>query len=307
LRRAASVGKDVTVFVELKARFDEQRNVRWTKQLEAAGAHVVQGLPGYKNHSKVGLIVRREGGRLRRYAHVGTGNYNAGTARVYTDLGLLTAREEICDDITDLFNTLTGSSVPTNVTYRECLVAPHAMLPGLVDRIDREAEHARAGRSGRIRMKLNGVSENEIVQALYRASQAGVDIDLIVRGLCTLRPGLPGVSERIRVVSVLGRFLEHARIYAFANDGAAEYFIGSADARPRNLRRRVELLAPIHAERHRARLDEILDVELSDATAWALQSDGSYVRRDAMAADGARGAQAHFADEAQALRVTASP
>lgn len=305
LRRAASAGKDVTVFVELKARFDEQRNVRWTKQLEAAGAHVVQGLPGFKNHSKIGLVVRREADRLRRYAHIGTGNYNAGTARVYTDLGLLTAREEVCDDITDLFNTLTGSSVPTHVTYRECLVAPHAMLPALVERIDREAGHARAGRSARIRMKLNGISENEIIQALYRASQAGVDVELVVRGLCTLRPGVTGVSDRIRVVSVLGRFLEHARIYSFANDGAPEYFIGSADARPRNLRRRVELLAPVHATRHRARLDEILEVELGDATAWTLMPDGSYVRLGAPSAGGLGSAQSHFVAEAEASRATA--
>jgi polyphosphate kinase len=311
LRRAASAGKDVTVFVELKARFDEQRNVRWTRQLEASGAHVVQGLPGYKNHSKVGLVVRREGDVLRRYAHIGTGNYNAGTARVYTDLGLLTCRAEICDDVTDLFNTLTGSSVPTNVAYRECLVAPHALLPALLARIDREAQHARAGRGGRIRMKLNGLSERAVVQALYRAAQAGVAVDLVVRSLCTLQPGLHGVSERIRVVSVLGRFLEHARIYYFANDGAPEYFIGSADARPRNLHRRVELLAPIHAAPHRARLDEILDIELSDPTAWTLESDGSYVRRGGTSPTGAGGAQSHFAAEAEASHksapVTVSP
>ena len=306
LRRAASAGKDVTVFVELKARFDEQRNVRWTRQLEASGAHVVQGLPGYKNHSKVGLVVRKEGDRLRRYVHVGTGNYNAGTARVYTDLGLFTCRDEICDDVTDLFNTLTGSSVPTNVAYRECLVAPHALLPALLERIDREAQHARAGRGGRIRMKLNGLSDKDVVQALYRAATAGVDIDLLVRSLCTLRPGLPGVSERIRVVSVLGRFLEHARIYYFGNDGAPQYFIGSADARPRNLRRRVELLAPVHSAPHRARLDEILNIELNDPTAWTLGSDGSYARRGTGSGSNQR-AQSHCAAEAEAANtVTAS-
>jgi polyphosphate kinase len=273
---------------------------------------VVQGLPGFKNHSKVGLVVRREGDRLRRYAHVGTGNYNAGTARVYTDLGLLTCRDEICDDVTDLFNTLTGSSVPTNVAYRECLVAPHALLPALLARIDREAQHARAGRGGRIRMKLNGLSDKDVVQALYRAATAGVDIDLLIRSLCTLRPGLPGVSERIRVVSVLGRFLEHARIYSFANDGAPEYFIGSADARPRNLRRRVELLAPIHAAQHRARLDEILDIELNDPTAWTLGSDGSYERRGTTGGGGGGGggtggAQSHFAAEAEASNAVTAP
>jgi polyphosphate kinase len=320
LRRASAAGKDVSVFVELKARFDEQRNVRWTKQLEASGAHVVQGLPGYKNHSKIALIVRRESDGLRRYAHVGTGNYNAGTARVYTDLGLLTARESVCDDVMDLFNTLTGSSVPTNVAYRECLVAPHGLLPALLARIERETEHARAGRRGRIRMKVNGVSDAEVVQALYRAAQAGVEIDLVVRGLCTLRPGLPGLSERIRVVSVLGRFLEHARIFVFDNSGAPEYFIGSADMRPRNLRRRVEVLVPVHSAPHRQRLDAILDQELSDQTAWLLEADGSYTRRSAVRgprsevlpdpadvpAPSLRSAQDHFAAEAEASSVGAT-
>jgi polyphosphate kinase len=303
LCRAASAGKDVTVFVELKARFDEQRNVRSTKQLEASGAHVVQGLPGFKNHSKVALVVRREESGLQRYAHVGTGNYNAGTARVYTDLGMLTARDDICDDATDLFNMLTGSSVPTDVAYRACLVAPHALLPALLARIGREAEHAQAGKAARIRMKVNGLSDRDVVEALYRAAKAGVEIDLVVRGLCTMCPGLPGLSERVRVVSVLGRFLEHARIYTFLNDGAPEYFIGSADLRPRNLRRRVELLAPVYSAAHRARLDQILDVELNDTTAWTLESDGSYVRRSG-AAGGANGsAQSIFAGEAAASHV----
>jgi polyphosphate kinase len=308
LRRAADAGKDVTVFVELKARFDEQRNVRWTKQLEAAGAHVVQGLPGYKNHSKIALIVRRESDGPRRYAHIGTGNYNASTARFYTDFGVLTVRDAICDDLTDLFNTLTGSSVPTDVAYRECLVSPHALLPGLVARIEREAAHARAGKTARIRMKMNGLSDKEVIQALYGAAQDGVVIDLVVRGICTLAPGLTGISDRIRVVSVLGRFLEHARVYAFANDGAPEYFIGSADLRPRNLRRRVELLVPIHSAEHRARLDEILDLELEDPTAWTLGPDGSYVRRTGAlsAGNGARGAQAHLAAAAEASHAAAT-
>jgi polyphosphate kinase len=263
--------------------------------------HVVSGLPGYKNHSKIALVVRRERDGPRRYAHIGTGNYNAGTARVYTDLGVLTAREDICDDVSDLFNTLTGSSVPTDVSYRECLVAPNALLTGLIARIEREADHARAGRGGRIRMKVNGVSDREVVQALYRAAQAGVTIDLIVRGICTLAPGLTGVSERIRVVSILGRFLEHARIYAFDNDSEPEYFIGSADLRPRNLRRRVEVLVPIHAPEDRARLDEILDVELRDTTAWTLKSDGSYVQ-DKKTASAVMSAQSFFAERAAVAR-----
>jgi polyphosphate kinase len=306
LRRAVDAGKDVTVFVELKARFDEERNVRWTKQLQAAGVHVVSGLPGYKNHSKIALVVRREDSGPRRYAHIGTGNYNAGTARVYTDLGVLTAREHICDDVSDLFNTLTGSSVPADVGYRECLVAPNALLPGLLARINREAEQARAGRGGRIRMKVNGVSDREVVQALYRAAQDGVTIDLVVRGICTLAPGLPGLSDRIRVVSLLGRFLEHARIYTFDNAGDAEYFIGSADVRPRNLRRRVEVLVPIRAAEDRARLDTILDTELRDPTAWVLKSDGSYERRRATMTDGEVSAQTFFAAEAAAAHEDAA-
>jgi polyphosphate kinase len=279
LKRAAGAGKDVTVFVELKARFDEQRNVRWTRQMEAAGVHVVHGLPGFKNHSKIALVVRTESDGPRRYAHIGTGNYNASTARLYTDLGVLTSREAVCDDVTDLFNMLTGSSVPADVSYRECLVAPTSLLSGIVERIDREAEHARAGRGGRIRMKVNGLSDRAVVHALYRASQAGVEIDLLVRGVCTLSPGVAGFSERIRVVSVLGRFLEHARIYAFDNAGEPEHYIGSADLRPRNLRRRVEVLVPIREEAHRARLDAILDAELKDPTAWELGADGKYTRR----------------------------
>jgi polyphosphate kinase len=283
LLRAATAGKDVTVFVELKARFDEQRNVRWAKQLEAAGVHVVHGVRGAKNHAKVALVIRREGEAARAYVHVGTGNYNADTARAYTDLGLLSAREALGADISDLFNGLTGSSSPAAHDYRECLIAPTGLLPGLVARIDREAEHARAGRGGHVRMKLNGLSDREVVRALYRASQAGVQVDLVVRGICTLRPGVPGVSDGVRVVSVLGRFLEHARIYHFANGGEPEYFIGSADARPRNLRRRVEVLAPVHDAALRAKLGELLDLELADPGAWVLDGEGRYVRRPAAA------------------------
>ncbi|MGQ0641822.1 MAG: polyphosphate kinase 1 [Gemmatimonadaceae bacterium] len=299
LIRAAKAGKDVTVFVELKARFDEERNVHWMKALESAGAHVVHGLPGYKNHSKIALVVRSESNGPRRYAHIGTGNYNAATARVYTDLGVLTTREQICDDVTDLFNMLTGSSVPAAVRYRACLVAPNELLPALLARIEREAEHARAGRPARIRLKVNGLADSDVVQALYRASMDGVTVDLIVRGICTLAPGLPGISERIRVVSLLGRYLEHARIFAFDNAGEAEYFIGSADLRPRNLRRRVEVLVPISAADDRARLDAILETELRDATAWLLNGDGSYTRRRVTARDGTS-AQARFAEEAAA-------
>ena len=279
LLRAAGAGKDVSVFVELKARFDEYRNVRWARQLEAAGVHVVHGVAGAKNHAKVALVIRREHDVPRRYVHIGTGNYNAGTARAYTDLGLLTAREEICADIHDLFNALTGSSAPAAHAFRSCLIAPHGLLPGLLERIHREAEHARAGRGGRIRMKVNGLSDREVISAMYEASQAGVEIDLVVRGICTLAPGVEGTSDHIRVMSVLGRFLEHARVYYFANGGEPEYFIGSADLRPRNLRRRVEVLAPVLDPELRARLDTILALELDDPHAWELAADGSYARR----------------------------
>lgn len=304
LVRAANSGKHVSVFVELKARFDEERNVRWTRRLQSAGAHVVHGLPGYKNHSKIALVVRREADGPRRYAHIGTGNYNAATARVYTDLGVLTSREGVCDDVSDLFNTLTGSSAPSDVAFRDCLVAPNAMLRPLIERIEREAEHARSGPGGRIRIKINGLSDKEVVSALYRAAQAGVAIDLVVRGVCTLAPGVPGVSDRIRVISLLGRFLEHARIYSFDNAGAPEYFIGSADLRPRNLRRRIEVLVPIVSASERARLDEILERELHDPTAWRLTSEGSYVREPVRDTGGDVSAQSYFTARAQ---TAASP
>jgi polyphosphate kinase len=276
---AASRGKDVVAFVELKARFDEERNVGWAKRLEDAGGRVVHGLVGIKNHAKCALVVRREGTRLKRYVHVGTGNYNADTARRYTDLSLLTADEEITADIQDLFNELTGSSRAPQQLSRGSLISPKQLLPELLARIEREASHARSGRGGRIRMKLNGLSDPDVVSALFRASQDGVQVELVVRGVCTLRPGMTGVSENITVVSVLGRFLEHARMFYFANAGAPEYYIGSADMRPRNLRRRVELLVPIKDRACRAQLDTLFDSYLADATAWELTSAGEYVRR----------------------------
>jgi polyphosphate kinase len=276
---AATQGKDVVAFVELKARFDEERNVGWAKRLEAAGGRVVHGLVGIKNHAKVALVVRRDGSRLRRFVHVGTGNFNADTAKRYTDLSLLSADEELTADIQDLFNELTGSSRAPMQLTRGCLISPKQLLPELVSRIEREAAHARAGRGGHIRMKVNGLSEPDIVSALFRASQDGVRVELVVRGVCTLRPGITGMSENITVISVLGRFLEHARVFHFANAGAPEYFIGSADLRPRNLRRRVELLAPVRDRTCRAQLDTILDSYLADPTAWELTSAGEYVRR----------------------------
>jgi len=276
---AATRGKDVVAFVELKARFDEERNVGWARRLEEAGGRVVHGLVGVKNHAKVALVVRRVGGKLRRYVHIGTGNYNAQTAKRYTDLSLLTADEDVTADIQDLFNELTGSSrAPLQLT-RGCLISPKQLLPELLAKIEREAAHARAGRGGHIRMKVNGLSDPDIVNALFRASQDGVRIDLVVRGVCTLRPGVSGVSDRITIVSTLGRFLEHARVFHFANAGAHEYYIGSADMRPRNLRRRVELLAPVRDSTCRAQLDSILDTYVNDPGAWELTSAGEYVRR----------------------------
>jgi polyphosphate kinase len=279
LLRAAGAGKEVVAFVELKASYDEARNIAWVRQLERAGAQVVYGVVGLKNHAKVALVARREDGEIRRYAHVGTGNYNAATARFYTDLGLLTADSAIADDLGDLFNQLTGTSQAPGASLRRLLVAPEHLRPGLLERILREAEHARAGRPARIRAKLNGLDDPEIVRALYAASGAGVEIDLVVRGLCTLKPGVSGLSERIRVRGLVGRFLEHARIYHFVNGGADEYFIASADWRSRNLRHRVEVAAPVLDSDGRRRLAAILEHELADPAAWELAADGSYHQR----------------------------
>jgi len=248
---------------------------------------VIYGLVGLKVHAKVALVVRREGERLRRYAHVGTGNYSARSGRQYTDLSLFSARDALTLDVADLFNELTGSSRPPQGLQHGALVAPQQLLPAMLGLIAREADHARAGGAAGIAIKVNGLSDPEIVRALYRAAQAGVRVELIVRGICTLLPGVPGLSPGVRVVSVLGRFLEHSRIYRFANDGSAEYLIGSSDLRPRNLRRRVELLVPVHDTAHRAELDRVLDLYLHDATAWDLTPSGSYVRRRG----GAPGAQ----------------
>ncbi len=280
LLEAARSGKSVTVFVELKARFDETVNVQWARALEAAGGHVVRGLVGFKNHAKVALVVRREGDTLRRYVHIGTGNYNARSGELYTDLSLFTADESITADVADLFNDLTGTSEPPRRASRALLVAPEHLLPGIIEAIDREAAHARAGRAARITIKCNGLSDPDVIRALYRASRDGVEIDLVVRGICTLVPGVTERSARIRVISVVGRFLEHSRIYRFANGGDARYYIGSADLRPRNLRRRVELLAPVKDAGQRRELDRILDLYVNDPTGWLLAADGDYVQRN---------------------------
>jgi len=294
LQRAVTSGKDVSLFVELKARFDEEHNIRWARGLERAGIHVVTGLAHFKTHAKVALVVRRAEGRIKRYVHVGTGNYNPTSARHYTDVGMFTADDGIAADVTALFNELTGSSRPPQADFQRLLVAPTCLLDRVLALIAREADHAAAGRGGRIRAKLNALADGEVIGALYRAAQAGVEIDLVVRGICMLRPGVPGLSDRIRVVSILGRFLEHARIYHFENAGDEEYYLGSADWRPRNLRRRVEVVVPVTDAAARARLDGILATEIDDSLAWELNSDGTYTRRTSFGPGPATGAQERF-------------
>jgi polyphosphate kinase len=274
---AAESGKQVLVLVELKARFDEQANITWARKLEEAGCHVVYGLVGLKTHCKLSLVVRQEGEDLRRYAHVGTGNYHPKTARVYEDLGLLTADQQVGADLSDLFNRLSGYS--RRAEFRRLLVAPLSLRDGLVTRIHREIEHHRAGRTARVRIKVNSMVDEAVVDALYRASRAGVPVDVWVRGICALRPGVPGLSENIRVRSVLGRFLEHSRIFAFDNGGDPEVWIGSADMMHRNLDRRIEALVRVTDPGHRASLVRLLDMGTADTTqSWHLDADGDWTR-----------------------------
>ncbi|MBV9406227.1 MAG: polyphosphate kinase 1, partial [Acidobacteriaceae bacterium] len=271
-------GKQVAVLVELKARFDEESNIEWAQKLEREGVHVVYGLPGIKVHAKMAMVVRREGETIRRYLHLGTGNYNPVTARVYTDLGLFTSNEEIGADVSDLFNFLTGYSAKTS--YRKLLVAPHSLRSGLERLIRAEMDRHRQHGDGYLIFKMNALEDAGMIRLLYEASQAGVKIDLIVRGVCSLRPGLPGVSETIRVRSIIGRFLEHSRIYYFQNGGDERIYIGSADLMPRNLNRRVEILFPIEDPKLVRRLrDKILAKYLEDETcARIMQPDGTYTR-----------------------------
>ncbi|MCS6841041.1 MAG: polyphosphate kinase 1 [Roseiflexus sp.] len=277
LMHAREQDKQVTVLVELKARFDEENNIIWAKQLERSGVHVVYGLVGLKTHAKLALIVRREHDGLRRYVHLGTGNYNATTARIYTDLGLLTARPDIAADVSELFNHLTGYSRQRH--YRKLLVAPVSMRECLERLIEREIGHAQAGRPARLIFKCNSLVDKKMIDLLYRASQAGVTIDLIVRGICCLRPGAPGMSERITVRSIVGRFLEHSRIYYFENDGNPDIYLGSADLMERNLDRRVETLFPIETPALKEEIRHLLGVYLRDTSrARILMPDGSYVR-----------------------------
>jgi polyphosphate kinase len=278
LIRASERGKQAVCLVEIKARFDERANITWARAMEEAGVHVVYGLPALKTHAKCVLIVRREGDGVRHYVHIGTGNYHPKTARLYTDFGLLTTDDQIGADVADMFNFLTGFARPRR--YRRVLIAPAHLRDGILAEIERTIAAKEAGKSARIRMKMNSLVDKRCIQALYEASMAGVPVELNVRGPCGLRPGVPGVSENIRVVSIVGRFLEHSRIYAFERDGETTVYIGSADLMPRNLDTRVELVAPV--------IDKSLDADLldtldrcfaDDVNAWELTSEGAYVRR----------------------------
>jgi polyphosphate kinase len=277
LIEAAENGKQSVCIVELKARFDERRNIEWARSLEQAGVHVVYGFPDLKIHAKTTLVIRREGDALQRYVHIGTGNYHATTARIYEDLGLFTADPEIAADIADLFNFVTGFGRPQ--TFRKILVAPFNLRRELVERIRAVGAAAAAGEHARIRIKVNNIADPQITEELYRASQAGADIDLIVRAVCVLRPGVPGLSDRIRVRSVLGRFLEHSRLYCFEAGESKTYLLGSADLMPRNLDHRIEMIVPVEAPHVRAEIETIFRRILSDnSQAWTLAPDGSWTR-----------------------------
>ena len=274
---AARAGKQVLVLVEIKARFDEQANIRWARKLERAGCHVVYGLVGLKTHCKLALVVRDEPDGLRRYAHIGTGNYNPKTARLYEDFGLLTADPDITHDLTDLFNNLSGFA--QDFSYRRLMVAPAGLRHGIVERIDSEIAHHAAGRPAGIRLKVNSLVDEAVIDKLYEASRAGVQVDLIIRGICTLRPGVPGLSENIRVRSILGRFLEHSRIYWFGGGGEPEAWMGSADLMHRNLDRRVEVLVRVPSAAHTEQLGDLLARSADpETTSWHLGPDGEWKR-----------------------------
>ena len=279
---AAEWGKQVLALVEIKARFDEEANIEWARKLEQAGVHVVYGIVGLKTHAKLSMVVRDDGDRLRRYIHTGTGNYHPKTARYYEDLGLLTTDEAIGEDVAQLFNRLSGFGMAPN--YRKLLVAPDSLRDRLIETIRREIDYKQQGLPARIRIKCNSIVDEKIIDALYDASNAGVQVDVIVRGICAIRPGVPGMSENIHVRSLLGRFLEHSRVYAFENAGHEEIYIGSADMMHRNLDRRVEVLVPIETPAHRDRIRELLDLASADTTArWDLEPTGEWrrIKRDA--------------------------
>ena len=278
LIRASENGKQVMALVELKARFDEDNNIQWARQLERCGVHVIYGVLGLKTHTKIVLVVRKEQERLRSYVHIGTGNYNSKTSKLYTDLGLLSSRPELGQDLVELFNYLTGFS--KQQSFRRLLVAPVTLRKGMESLIRREIEHAREGRPGQIRAKMNSLVDPDIIALLYEASNAGVTIDLIIRGMCSLYPGRANLSENISVVSIIGQFLEHSRIFWFGNGGSPEAYIGSADWMPRNLDRRVEAVTPVEAPELRRKLEQLLELYLQDNRgAWDMKSDGSFVQR----------------------------
>ncbi len=287
---AAQAGKQVVAVVEIKARWDEEANISWARQLEQAGCHVMYGLVGLKTHCKVALVVRAEGGQIRRYCHIGTGNYNPRTARIYEDFGLFTADPDVGADATDLFNVLTGYSRHTG--YRRLLVAPHGIRAGIIERIHRQIAEAQAGRPALVQLKINAVVDEDVIDALYRASRAGVRVDVNVRGICALRPGVPGLSETIRVRSILGRFLEHSRVFRFGADDDAELWLGSADLMHRNLDRRVEALVRVTQPEPRAELLRVLELGMADdVDAWELSADGSWHHRDGDDSDAEDGGQ----------------
>lgn len=303
---AAQNGKQVAVVVELMARFDESANIKWAEALEEAGIHVTYGVMGLKTHSKVIYVVRRDYNGLQRYAHIGTGNYHAGTARGYSDLGLLTNDPVICNDLTELFNYLTTGYAPVR-KYQKILPSPNMLKKALLKRIEREIEHQLAGKQGHIQFKSNALEDKEITQALYRASQAGVKVDLLIRDSCRLRPGIAGLSDNVTVVSIVGRFLEHTRIFYFKNNGDEEYFIGSADLMKRNLEARVEVVVPIEDKKLQKRIREILDVQLANRrSVWEMQSDGTYLQRRPKAGEEQRTVQEILIDLAE-KRLAASP
>jgi polyphosphate kinase len=304
LMTAAQNGKQVVALVELKARFDEENNINWAVQLEQAGVHVVYGVVGLKTHTKIILVVRQEGEHIRRYFHIGTGNYNSKTAKLYTDIGLFSSRGDLGADLTDVFNYLTGFS--RKQSFHKLLVAPINLRARMLYLIQREVEHCQNGNTGRIIAKMNSLVDPQIIATLYEASQAGVQIDLIVRGICCLRPQLEGVSENIRVISIVGRYLEHSRIFYFHNNGQEELFIGSADWMPRNLDRRVEAVTPVEDIEIAKDLKQILSIMLTDnRQAWELNSDGRYVQRRPDSDETEHSAQTILMDMAQKSAVNA--
>ena len=277
LIEAAQAGKQVLAVVEIRARFDELANVRWARKLEEAGVHVVYGLMGLKTHAKLSLVIRQEESGIKRYCHVGTGNYNPKTARLYEDLGLLSSDQVLCDDLSRLFNQLSG--FVSDIEFKRLIVAPKSLRKSLIAKIEREIDNANAGKPAQIRLKLNSLLDEQFVSALYRASQAGVKVEIVVRGICALKPGIAGLSENITVRAILGRFLEHSRVYHFHNAGKDEYWIGSADLMNRNLDRRIETLISIQAQSHKEQINQLLSLYLSpEVKRWQMDSEGLWRR-----------------------------